>query len=178
MTSVIHFVLFVPFVFVSEQQGHEEGTKDTKEFSRTALFPVPKAAGCDMICPQLHVAGEPVVALVSGLAPVRRETRPLLMLQAYIDDSGVGGPLLVLAGYIATAPAWAEFSRDWQELLDMRPRWPYAKMSEIAQSQDAARWERAQALYRVIERHVLEAGPRLAGGTAGGHGGNLANELD
>jgi hypothetical protein len=37
---------------------------------------------------------------------------------AYFDESGThGSPILTLAGYIATVEQWAEFSREWDELL-------------------------------------------------------------
>src|SRR4051812_24173169 len=93
--------------------------------------------------------GEPILALVCGLAPKRRESQLLLMLQAFVDESGVGEPILALAGCIAKPADWARFAHDWQEILDMHPRWKRSKMQEIAESADEARWERACALYRV-----------------------------
>src|ERR1044071_6141048 len=37
---------------------------------------------------------------------------------AYFDESGThGSPILTLAGYIGTIEQWAEFSREWDELL-------------------------------------------------------------
>lgn len=78
------------------------------------------------------------------------------MLQCYVDGSGTGSPdLFVMAGYIAPAERWAEFSREWQERLDMRPPLPYFKMNEMAQS--PGRLERAGWFYRVIEEYVTGA---------------------
>ena len=77
------------------------------------------------------------------------------MLQAFIDDSrSTVGSVLVLAGYVATADAWSQFSDDWQELLPfVRPSSAF-KMSELA-----TRWgptdERIEWFYRRIEKHVL-----------------------
>ena len=77
-----------------------------------------------------------------------------MALQAYIDDSMAADAVLVLAGYVATAEQWARFSDEWQERLDIRPSWPYFKMSEVGGSHDAERWERAGWFYRVIEDHA------------------------
>ena len=47
-----------------------------------------------------------VLALVSGLS-----SRDLAMLQCFVDDSGHGdGPVLVLAGFIASVDTWLAFS--------------------------------------------------------------------
>lgn len=77
-----------------------------------------------------------------------------MTMQAYVDDSRTNGKVLVFAGYIASVPEWLAFSKDWQERLDMWPRWPAFKMSEIAASADAQRHERAGGFYRVIEDHA------------------------
>ncbi len=61
---------------------------------------------------------ERILALVWGFAGEKRRRRLLGMFQAYIDDSGRGQTPFVLAGYIAPAEKWAEFSDKWQALLD------------------------------------------------------------
>lgn len=59
-----------------------------------------------------------VWALGSGLPRRVREAWPMVMLQAFIDDSGHGQePLAMLAGFVAPAKAWASFSDEWVELL-------------------------------------------------------------
>lgn len=72
--------------------------------------------------------------LVSGLPPHKRGLRRLVALQAYIDDSGGTElnqhPYFVLGGFVSTAERWAEFSADWQAVLDLEPRLEYFKMSE------------------------------------------------
>jgi hypothetical protein len=78
----------------------------------------------------------------------------VMSMQAFIDDSQSDGQVLVLAGYLASAEQWEKFSVDWQELLDMRPRWERLKMIEIAGSKDKERWERAGWFYRIIERYA------------------------
>jgi Protein of unknown function (DUF3800) len=79
------------------------------------------------------------------------------MLQAFIDDSREPGPpIFVLAGYLAPVERWGVFAKEWQEILDIPPRIPYFKMSEIRHllgSQKKAN-ERVRLLHAVIERHI------------------------
>ena len=79
------------------------------------------------------------------------------MLQAYVDGSGTGSDdFLVVAGYIATPESWAEFSREWERLIDMQSphyrRLSYFKMKEMTSDADR---ERCSWFYRVIEKHVM-----------------------
>ena len=66
--------------------------------------------GCVMSTPADHVR-----ALVCHFPRRIRETRLLLMLRAYIDDSkhipetGVATGVYILAGYVGHAEKWAEF---------------------------------------------------------------------
>lgn len=80
-----------------------------------------------------------------------------MTLQAVIDDSSEPDGVYVLAGYIASAEAWAEFSREWEELLPFAPLSRSGarrfKMAQMAASED--RMAHIPAFYRVIERHVL-----------------------
>lgn len=71
----------------------------------------------------------PVCALVCGVAERRWTGYGLLMLRAFVDDSGRGdGPALVLSGFVADVPTWLAFSRDWQAELDVSPSVEYFKM--------------------------------------------------
>ena len=76
--------------------------------------------------------------VLSGLPEGERRRRWLLMLQAYVDDSGRlnKSSVCVLGGYIAQAERWAEFSDKWQAVLDDEPRIKYFKMSEWASRLD------------------------------------------
>ncbi len=80
----------------------------------------------------MSTAAGRIRALVSGLPAARRNKRLLVMLQAYLDDSGSegSGPVFLLCGYVATAEAWAHFSDDWQKALDGPPKLEYFKMKE------------------------------------------------
>jgi hypothetical protein len=85
--------------------------------------------------------------------------RLLMVLEAYIDDSYEPDGCFALGGYIASAAAWANFSRDWEAMLphgvrakDGRFRF---KMSEMAVLPE--RLERVPGFYRIIEHNVLAA---------------------
>jgi hypothetical protein len=75
-------------------------------------------------------AAYPVWALVSGFPGEKRRKRPLVMLKAYIDDSGTGGSLAVMAGFAATAERWAAFSDAWPAALAAGKPIENLKMSE------------------------------------------------
>jgi hypothetical protein len=72
--------------------------------------------------------------------------------QAYVDGSGTGDPdLFVLAGYIASASVWEEFSKQWKARL-AEANLKYFKMYEMSQRTEIAAW-----FYRLIEEHDLRA---------------------
>src|SRR5215208_2476822 len=80
----------------------------------------------------MGTAAERVWAMVSGLPSGKRERRKLMVLQAYIDDSGSEptDPLFVLGGFVSQAADWAVFSDEWKAVLDIPPTLEYFKMSE------------------------------------------------
>jgi hypothetical protein len=97
-----------------------------------------------------------ILAEVAGMAPHLRGLRDLAMLQCFIDESGYpAGPVLVLAGWIASAETWARFSVDWQECLDMRPPIKALKMSEAFKSWGDRSQERIARFHRIIDEHAL-----------------------
>jgi hypothetical protein len=101
-------------------------------------------------------AGARMWALVSGLPGDSARYRHLLMLQAYADASGTGDPnILVIAGYLAAAETWREFSKAWKAHLDLAGMSRF-KMNEMARS--AASLEIAGSFYRIIEEHNIIAG--------------------
>lgn len=68
----------------------------------------------------------------SGYSSKGLEAKPVVVLQAYIDDSELGKPpVSVLAGWYATAETWVRFSEAWQKMLDGPPAIPYFKLREI-----------------------------------------------
>ncbi|MEL6876672.1 MAG: DUF3800 domain-containing protein [Pseudomonadota bacterium] len=108
-----------------------------------------------------HVWGESsgsdaIRELVVGIAPSIARKRLLIPFQAYIDDSRDEGGTFVLAGHVATAEAWENFSREWEEALPMAlldERGHYFKMSEMASLDE--RLERVPVFWRIIEENVL-----------------------
>lgn len=102
-------------------------------------------------------AADHIWAEVCGRAPSTKPWRRWLMvIQAYIDDSYTDGGVHVLAGYMARAEAWAEFSKDWEVLL------PLARMGNngkhrFKMSEMAHRMEFVPAFYNVIQKHAAFA---------------------
>jgi Protein of unknown function (DUF3800) len=84
------------------------------------------------------------------------------MLQAFVDDSiSAKPPVFILGGYVAPAERWAEFSDEWQAVLEIPPRLEYFKMQEAWPCKGQfdgwsvkRRNERLGQLYAVIEKHV------------------------
>jgi hypothetical protein len=74
-----------------------------------------------------NTPGDYVRALVCHFPREIRETRLLLMLHAYFDDSrqdekpGVPG-IYTLAGYVGEAPKWEKFADAWTDVLHAPPR--------------------------------------------------------
>jgi hypothetical protein len=113
-------------------------------------------------------ATDQVWAMVSGLPSGKRKRRLLMVLQAYIDDSGSEpqSPVFVLAGFVASATQWAAFSNDWQDVLDQEPKLAYFKATQAERLQDefdrrkgwtsAKRKDRIISLARVIRKHIPE----------------------
>ena len=80
-----------------------------------------------------------------------------MVMQAFIDDSTESGQVLILAGYIAPSEQWALFSKEWRELLSIRPLWPRFKMSEILTTAGDESRERILHHYAVIKKYVHSA---------------------
>lgn len=77
------------------------------------------------------------------------------MLQAYVDDSGRGQNPFVLAGYIAPAEKWVQFSERWRALLDGEggyQRIAEFKMRKVANTVRNRR--RCALFYSLIEQHA------------------------
>jgi hypothetical protein len=85
-----------------------------------------------------------------------------LNFQAFLDesapkDASSGDVEFVLAGHIATADAWEEFSEEWRELLPLGTRASngnfHFKMAEMARTPESR--DRVRHFYAVIEKYVL-----------------------
>jgi len=81
--------------------------------------------------PQQSFMG-PLQFLVCGLPKRESLERLFLMMTAYVDDSGSEGKgnVMVLAGFIARAELWQEFSEDWKAVLNEQPRMEFFKAAE------------------------------------------------
>lgn len=77
-----------------------------------------------------------------------------MVLQAFVDDSTEDGKVTILAGYMAEAQDWIKFSKEWKQLLSIRPEWPRFKMSEVATKRGDETSERAMFHYRAIENYA------------------------
>jgi Protein of unknown function (DUF3800) len=77
-----------------------------------------------------------IVSFLAGLPEAKRKRRRIVVIQAFLDDSGVIGthPLFVMAGFIGRADVWARFADEWQRWLDAPPRIAYLKMNEAARA--------------------------------------------
>lgn len=100
-----------------------------------------------------------ILSLVSGLPGAKRRLRVLVMLQAYMDESGEGDPdIFVLAGFVSTVERWTAFSDEWQHHLDHHSahyrKLEYFKMAEMFSERDR---ERCRWFFNVIEDHALAA---------------------
>lgn len=98
---------------------------------------------------------------LAGIPEPLRQRRLLLTIQAYIDDSGMLGtdPVFVLAGYIAKAERWAEFSTAWKKHLCESPSIAYLKMAEAVKLdgqfrhwEASARDEKLRGCVEIIKR--------------------------
>lgn len=69
---------------------------------------------------------------LSGLPMYKRKRRVIVVIQSFLDDSGVKGthPIFTFAGFIGRAEKWAKFSDEWIRWLHSEPRIGYLKMNE------------------------------------------------
>lgn len=106
---------------------------------------------------------EAILGIVCGLAEPSRSNRRLLMLKAYIDDSGLNQPpAYFLGGWLASVATWSKFTRDWDAALRMSPRIEYFKLNEAMNGSGEfygisvpMRNEKLRVLAHVIADHRL-----------------------
>jgi hypothetical protein len=58
---------------------------------------------------------------VCGIPEPRRSRTYLMALRAFVDESG-RPPVFVLGGWLSTIQRWEQFTKEWQQCLDMTPR--------------------------------------------------------
>src|SRR5439155_19473930 len=76
----------------------------------------------------------PGLEFLSGLPTAKRKRRLIIVIQAFLDESGVKGtnPVFTFAGIIGRSERWAQFSDAWQDWLKTPPKIGYLKMNEAA----------------------------------------------
>jgi hypothetical protein len=76
-------------------------------------------------------------SFLSGLPESGRKRRAIVLVQAYVDDSGGPGQgtVFVFSAMIGSSLAWTRFSDHWKQCLDETPSIQYFKMREAASLQ-------------------------------------------
>jgi hypothetical protein len=83
-------------------------------------------------CQQSHIRSLSLLPRVLMMALDWRWGETLMIMQAFVDDSGSEPQSLffVLAGFIAPSCHWTSFSSEWQVVLSQEPRIEYFKFNE------------------------------------------------
>lgn len=80
-----------------------------------------------------------------------------MVLQAFIDESFAERGTFVLDGHVASAESWANFAREWYEMLPFAPRNKEGKfqfkIAEMAVNPD--RVNRIPGFLRIIENDTI-----------------------
>jgi hypothetical protein len=95
--------------------------------------------------------------MVSSMRAAGAIRKPMMVFQAFVDDSYNQNGEFVLAGHVASAEAWARFTQEWDALLPtggtLAPNGQYHfKMKEMAANPE--RMERLPAFWWIIQKHV------------------------
>lgn len=96
-----------------------------------------------------------VWAQVTGMTPALAARQYFMTLQAFFDDSYTPGGTFVLGGHVATAEAWAQFSPEWEGLVEAfgartKDGERHFKMKYMTRE----RLPYVEKFFRVIEKHV------------------------
>jgi hypothetical protein len=107
-----------------------------------------------------------LLSSLSGIPEARRRKRVLVIMQAFVDESGGKGqgPVFVFSGLVGEAEKWAELVDSWDAVLKAPPSIRYFKMSEAATKgnefrgfSDIERDEKVKNLCKVINTpHLAE----------------------
>jgi Protein of unknown function (DUF3800) len=81
--------------------------------------------------------------LVAGLSHDLFSEYRIVVLKAFIDDSGSGGdsPWYILAGYVGTVAGWDGFDGEWTKALHRHPRIEYFKAREAESLRPDGQWK-------------------------------------
>ena len=78
------------------------------------------------------------MSFLSGLPEKERRDRRIVVIQAYVDESGGKGQssVFVFSALVATANDWANFSDQWRSILDEPPKVDYFKFYEASRRKE------------------------------------------
>jgi hypothetical protein len=100
---------------------------------------------------------------LSGLPTENRKRRNIVVIQAFLDESGTKGthPVFTFAGFIGRAEVWARLSQEWSLWLKASPRIEYLKMAEAAKLNEQFRSfsarqrdEKLKGFVEIIKKHL------------------------
>jgi hypothetical protein len=101
------------------------------------------------------LAREHILALVCGFPARIRESRCMVILQGFADESGsTSGNVYVLAGFISTPPLWMKFSDEWGKICAQEPKTPDFHMKKAVRLKEY-RWTEAQRDKRIADLVAL-----------------------
>lgn len=101
-------------------------------------------------------AEDRVWAQICAIAPSSKPwERLFVVLQAYMDESYTSNGVFVLGGYISRASDWAQFSREWEQLLPLTFQDRITNNHRFKMREMASRMSDVSAFYRIIENHVI-----------------------
>ena len=108
----------------------------------------------------LSHAADKVWADVVGVRPSRAGSRVIIVFQAYIDESVQKDGVYVLAGYVATIEKWANFSAEWEALLQggfgtLKPNDTIKHFKYAEMKANPERAARIPVFKNTIKRHAL-----------------------
>jgi hypothetical protein len=113
---------------------------------------------------RISESSQALLSLVSGLPRAERAGRLVLMLQAFIDDSGSHetSKLFVVGGYVASVEAWSAFSVAWQAALDDPPTISGFHARDMLGQREVFKglteqqvWDKVGLLCPIIRDHVI-----------------------
>ena len=100
---------------------------------------------------QATLPSDHIRALVCGFPSRIRKNRCMVILQGFVDDSGsTDGNVFVLAGFLATAERWEQFSDDFLGICNREPKTPKFKMRKAIRLNEY-RWTESQRDQRIGE---------------------------
>jgi hypothetical protein len=109
----------------------------------------------------------PGFEFLSGLPTAKRKRRLILVIQAFLDESGTKGThtFFTFAGFIGRAEVWAGFSQEWSTWLKASPQIEYLKMAEAAKLNQQfrplgarQRDEKLKGFVEIIKKHLSAMG--------------------